>query len=140
MFCKCKRVDLQQFMYLMYLTYEKLKKKKKRKEKILYCNKTKYFLGYNRIGVLDICKKDSAKEKRSVKPKVFGILSNFKIFSTGFQTTVFYVTTWKLLNFETKISLEAGFSSKLRKIEMVVCYAHRGNYHFPSFLILNSLP
>ena len=103
MFCKCKRVDslcyswqeMQQFIYLMYLTYEKIKNKYI--YIYIYCNKRKYFLCYNRICVLSISKEDSAKKKRSAIPNVFGILSNFKIFSTGFQTTVLYVTTWKLL-------------------------------------------
>ena len=71
--------------------------KNKTKRKTLYCNKTKYFLCYNLICVLSFCKEDSAKEKGSSIPKVFEILSNFKVFLTGFQTTKFYVTTWKLL-------------------------------------------
>ena len=82
----------------MYLTYEKLRKTKQNISFYFYLqNKTKYFLCYNLICVLSICKEDSAKEKGSSIPKVFEILSNFKVFLTGFQTTKFYVTTWKLL-------------------------------------------
>ena len=32
MFWKCKKGDLQKFMYLMYLTYEKLRKTKQKEK------------------------------------------------------------------------------------------------------------
>ena len=101
MFRKCSYVlevqkgDLQKFIYVIY---EKLRKKsttKNQKKNLLYCNKTKHLLWYNRICVLSTCKEDSAKKKRTGIPNIFDILSNFKIFLTGVQTTVFYVTTWK---------------------------------------------
>ena len=77
--------------------WEKKQQQKSRKKNLLYCNKTKYFIWYNRICVLSTCKEDSAKKKRSGIPNIFDILSNFKIFLTGVQATVFYVTIWKLI-------------------------------------------
>ena len=95
MFRKCSYVlevqkgHLEKFIYVIY---EKLRKKTTTK---IQKKKPTLFIWYNRICVLSTCKEDSAKKKRSGIPNIFDILSNFKIFLTGVQTTVFYVTTWK---------------------------------------------
>ena len=47
--------------------------------------------------VLSICAEDFAEKKCSGISKVFEVLSNVKIFLTRFETTIFYVTTWKIL-------------------------------------------
>ena len=91
--------------------------------------------------VLSISKEDSAKKKLSGIAKVFDILSNFNIFVTEFKTTVFYVTTWKLLctlwwNFllqfvlaqtEKKIAVSAFKNIKHAALSMMAHCTHRGN-------------